>query len=764
MRVIDNEGGARHRLAGAQSDGEDAPGRARAVIGVLLALAVLHLAVLFRDNASATLVILLFVCVVPGELLLRACGLDATRGARRLVYAVTASLALFTAGALLVNTALPPVGLTRPLAAGPLLLSVDLAVLVLAAVALARGRSLRLPALPAGRDLAPAALLLVPLGVAAGVQLLDNGGGPWLVVSALTLAGLAVVGTALALPRLGAPLGAWVLYAGTLSLLWSYSLRGPGLYGFDVQQEFGVFQVTQAGQVWHPVAGDAYHAMLSITVLPTSFAELTGVPAAYVFKLVYPVLFALFPVGVYVLAQRWLRPRTAFACAAVIVLQAQFAGQLPALARQEIGLLLFLALVVVAWDAALPRVPRQVLAAVLGSALIVSHYSTAYVTVAALLGVALAGGLVRALARLRHHGTTRPVLSPIVIAWLVAFTVIWNAGVTDSTSNVSSFASTLSRDGAQVLPNGGGKSIVQAWFTGNVIAQVPTDQYFDQTAEKYETSRPWLVPYSPGVQAQFPAVDSRPSTVPGLFPGLRGPLAGATALVRQATNFGLVLGTFLFLVALRRRRAELDFALLAVGFLLVTVVVRVSGSFSFAYNPERLALQTSVVLVMGLGFLAQAAVQRWRRSAGIAGLALAGALTVAFLDASGLSTVVGGGNAAGNIGRSGEYFERYYVTAEDRAAARWMGGHHRSDAIIYSDRYGHLPLLAYSGMQRGLFQDLTPVSLDQRAYVVATSTNVAQDRARGSTGYSFCTYEFPDEFLDRYKAVVYATGSAEVYY
>ena len=84
--------------------------------------------------------------------------------------------------------------------------------------------------------------------------------------------------------------------------------------------------------------------MLSTTVLPTTLHAVAGVPELLVFTVVYPAITALFPVAVFWLARRVLSLRWAFAAAALILTQATFGQELPAIARQEIALMFFVAL------------------------------------------------------------------------------------------------------------------------------------------------------------------------------------------------------------------------------------------------------------------------------------------------------------------------------------------------------------------------------------------------------------------------------------
>src|SRR5262249_29376581 len=134
---------------------------------------------------------------------------------------------------------------------------------------------------------------------------------------------------------------------------------------------------------WYPLhVNDAYGAMLSLTVLPSTFSAMTGAAPLLVLKTVYPLLFAAFPVAVLLLLIRLLDRRFAYLGVLFVIVQDYLFQQLPAIARREIGLLLFAALTYAMLDPRLRRGTRMTLIAVLALGVVVAHYGTAYYTIA----------------------------------------------------------------------------------------------------------------------------------------------------------------------------------------------------------------------------------------------------------------------------------------------------------------------------------------------------------------------------------------------
>ena len=80
-------------------------------------------------------------------------------------------------------------------------------------------------------------------------------------------------------PRLDKSLLAVILYAAGLALMWSVSLRGALVPGFDIASEYYDLHQAVLTGIWHTAhPSDAYGAMLSVTVMQAELHFLSGVP------------------------------------------------------------------------------------------------------------------------------------------------------------------------------------------------------------------------------------------------------------------------------------------------------------------------------------------------------------------------------------------------------------------------------------------------------------------------------------------------------
>jgi uncharacterized membrane protein len=702
--------------------------------------------------AQAALVVLLFA--VPGACLLGALRVPRQAVTRFPVYLPAASVVVLTAAALAVDLLRAPLGIAAPLRTVPVGLAT--LALCLALLAVAAGRA---PLPPIAQPVRRAWPLLLPLLAAAGAARLTAGHGSLLAVVAVASAGIAIVATAMRAGRASDAQLGLVLYGAGLALTWAYTLRGHFVYGYDITGEWHLLSNTISSGVWRPDHhNDAYGAMTSLTILPASLSALTGLSSLTILKVVYPTLLAFVPVGLFMLARRFLPPRWAFVVAAFLVVQSYFFQQMPAVARQEIGLLLFAALVGAVFERRLGRPSQVALVAVLGLGVVTGHYTTAYVATAIFV-VTL---LFQAGASL---ATRRRLLTPAVATACVALgagAAAWYGPITHSSSNLSSFSSSLRAHGLDLLPNAGpGGGVLQRYLTGNTIHNVDAATFERMAVEQYAQRRAYVHPLKVASDPRY-ALQNRTASTPEQRPWLD--VAGnAHQALTQVAYLLAIFGAFAMALAARRgsrRTATVGFMALAT--LLVLAFIRLSGTAATAYNQERAFVQTMFPLAICLGFTLDALSVRWRRIGGVLAVAAPLVLGVMLFNSSGLRAYAAGGDPPTNLNDRGEDVERFYLTAPELASARWASGTPHG-SLLYADRYGQLRILAATGRSAGVLNDITPRTLDRHAWVYASRTNHVGRRTRGQIGLSYAVYGWP-RLLDERFAVVYTNGTSAVYH
>jgi uncharacterized membrane protein len=170
-----------------------------------------------------------------------------------------------------------------------------------------------------------------------------------------------------------------------LSLLYSSSLISNYLvsFGSDVPTEYFIFKITEDNAYWSfhlPFLSLLYgrvNAMLSVTILPTIYSTLLNIDSTLIFKLLFPLIFSLVPLGLYQVWQTFVDKKYAFISAFLFMAQGTFYSELLGLNRQMIAELFFVLLLLIITEKKMKSTSKLICFMIFSFALVTSHYSLA---------------------------------------------------------------------------------------------------------------------------------------------------------------------------------------------------------------------------------------------------------------------------------------------------------------------------------------------------------------------------------------------------
>lgn len=720
----------------------------------ILAIAVLQP---LRDVWSADLVLATLALTLPGVLALRALRVPTAAVIDYPVFLPAASLLVVMFGGLAGDLLGPLVGIAHPLRGPTTAISTLLTLLVLWTLGIGAHSRARFPWGGVLRRPSLFLPLALPLLAAAGALLLSNGHGPDMARGAAVVVVLALLICLVRADRWSRAQVGVVLFACALAAEWAFSIRGQEVIGFDISTEIHVAQHAQAVGFWHARhPGDAYGAMLSITLLPATLTALAGISPVIAFKLLYPLFAAVLPLTAYVIGERFMSRRFAALAAALIIAQSYFFQLMPQLARQEVGLLFFAALAASLTNERLPTGARLRLVIAMAIGLIVSHYSSAYMAIPT-VGIAFVMHAV--ISRLRHM---RLISLPLLAATsvLIGGAVLWYGSITESASNVTSFAASLENRGLDLLPNSRG-NLITSFLGGNSVQGVSPRRFEQLAVKDYSSKASYIRPLAAASRSAYSLRPAQVPTAPVRLPRVATAFGTLSIVAGELMLAAAVLGALL--LALRRSSSSAARAtgILALGTVAVLVVIRFSGTAAAAYNQQRALLQSLILLTPAAAWLASRVTRRLGPMRVPATAALAVAVALVFAYQSGASALLTGGGTSLNLSQRGEDFERQYVTPPELAAASWVTAAAHKD-LLYADRYGQLRLFHATG--RVALTDVTPKTLDRRAWIYGSQTNVVLGRTRGQVGNFSAIYQWPSSFLSTYFDTVYTNGDSEVFH
>lgn len=182
----------------------------------------------------------------------------------------------------------------------------------------------------------------------------------------------------------------YFLYLWSAGMVLMTTLAGPYLVGFDIHLEYYYAQLHSGSSVMEPIVGVPQGTSIANNII----APLLPIPTMWVYKLVYPLLFASIPVILYYIFREWIEPVQALLASALFITFPAFFMELPTIARQmtaEIVLVILLYLLIkseLRWRYKLPLV------GICGALLPLFHYSIGIVALI-LLGIPFIVALVR---------------------------------------------------------------------------------------------------------------------------------------------------------------------------------------------------------------------------------------------------------------------------------------------------------------------------------------------------------------------------------
>ena len=234
--------------------------------------------------------------------------------------------------------------------------------------------------------------------------------------------------------------------------------------------------------------------------------------------------------------------------------------------------------------------------------------------------------------------------------------------------------------------------------------------------------------------------------------------------MQQLANLLAAIGALLIVLQRKTSMLTRQVGLLGLAAVVILTAIRLSGTLAQSYNPARAFLQTMAVLAIALCWSLRALAGRpaWRQIT--VRVLAASSIAVLLTTAGGLAGAALNAGTAANLANSGGDYEQFYMTSPELAAASWLGKAARPGQLVYADRYGELRLFAMNGYRPGILSDITPLTLDQHAWVYASRANVADRVANSYLSNQSAAYAFPFGFLNANYNAVYTDGFSEVFH
>ena len=323
----------------------------------------------------------LFLAFVPGFIILRILKIHNISMTEALLYSVGLSIAFSLFVGLFMHLVLPIIGVSRPFTPLPVASTLTLFTVILIAIAYIRDRkpSIQICVEPR-RIFTPSNLLLILvflLNISGALIIYAYGNNVILMMSTIIITILVSLAVFCKfLKQRDYPLAITVI---AISILYQVTLVSPNLIGIDIHGEYYFQRLVVDNGYWDATITHLYNSALSVVILAPIYSIILHTDTSWIFKVIYPLFFALVPLALYRFYQHQIGANKAFLAAFFFVIVPVFSLEIIAITRQQIAELFFALFLLLIIDNKLSQGQKFTLAAIFILSITLSHYSTAAV-------------------------------------------------------------------------------------------------------------------------------------------------------------------------------------------------------------------------------------------------------------------------------------------------------------------------------------------------------------------------------------------------
>ena len=320
----------------------------------------------------------IYLIFVPGILIIRIFRLNFQNNIETMLYAVGLSISSIMFIGLFMNIFYPYLGI-KPISLVPTIVTISIFILSLCIFCYIKDNNFsneNYINLKSILSPIPLLLILIPFLSIFGTYLLNVYGINEIQMLYLVIIALLIPISLKWMPKKYYPLLVFVI---SISLLYHTSLISDYIWGADINIENLFANIVLVNSFWNSSIYNNYNAMLSITILGPILSIILKMNLPWVFKLIYPTIYSLVPLGLFIIIKKQTNDKIAFLSSFFFMSFYAFYTVMPALARQEIAELFFILLIGLIINQELSRIKNSILIVILSISLIVSHYGLTYI-------------------------------------------------------------------------------------------------------------------------------------------------------------------------------------------------------------------------------------------------------------------------------------------------------------------------------------------------------------------------------------------------
>jgi uncharacterized membrane protein len=700
----------------------------------------------------------ILLAFVPGILFLCILNPDQLGLTEKFVLSLGISISFIMFIGILINTIYPLFGYETPLSLVSLLISLSATILILTTIVHFRGgfailgkrTDLRVDTRYKVFVLIP--ILFLPLSV-LGMHIMNTTDNNAMLMALLFLIPIYVITISVwhnYIPENAYPL---IIFMASISLVLLMGMRSSHIIGTDAHVEYFIFRQTVSNEKWQIIANSTLDSCLSISVLPTTYQIFLNTNPEYLFKILYPLLFSISPLVIYIIARDHLGNVYSFLASIFFMSQNAFLST-TANSRTNIAVLFVALSIMVLLSVRLHVLEKRLLFIIFTFSCVVSHYSTTYIFFGALLFAFISIQIIYRLFAYRERSAT-------------------NKNLLDDEQNIidSSLQAASTGPSKPVLTLGILAIffvIIFLWYSQ--ITGVAFDNGVGFIANSVKSMQDFFIVESRqdnlamafGYKADELAVTYKIYIVFMWLTVLFVAIGVLTTLSRYQHMVALPSGNRDDFPELLTKRFDIKFFSLALISSVIMVATVAIPFVSRGYGFDRAYLLTTIVLssffVLGGMRVAEIIRFRWKY------LVVLMVLLPFFMCTTGSIYQLFGDPRSINLNTEGSIFDMLYIYDQDTMSAKWLQNYSEKNITIYADYTGISRIISQGGFYKTLQDRAYEIIPKQKplgkSYIYLRRFNIATsmilDKNKQMQNMTDYFYEFAK------KEIVYSNGASNI--
>ncbi len=322
-----------------------------------------------------------YLTFIPGTVIIRILKLHNSTTVELILYSVGLSLSFMYCVGFLMNTLLPPIGFSKPLSEEYVILIISTLMILLCIICYFLNRDMEVSNyIDLKQMLSPLSLFfyLIPLISIFGTYWVYYKSDNIILMLLIVLIALSVSFITLDISFNEAyyPLA---IFSFAIALVYHRSLISPYLLGSDIVSEYSVANLVITKSYWDLSIPFILNSLASVTILPAIYSIVLKMDIIWIYKIIYPFILSLVPLGLYVVFKKQTNSKNAFLASFFFTSFHTFFITLTFMARQQIAEFFFVLFILILTNKNIKSSIRSLLLIIFGFSLVMSHYGLSYI-------------------------------------------------------------------------------------------------------------------------------------------------------------------------------------------------------------------------------------------------------------------------------------------------------------------------------------------------------------------------------------------------